>query len=189
MIGAHRVTMAMAVVVAASLAGCSAAPTSPDSQHGPVGMRLPARPHHPEINRTPAHLVACSWSASATAAATIDEEGGSIHLAGHEIVIPAGAVRTPTVFVATAPEGSRLALRLSAAEGASLAIPARATISYARCGRQDLAHRPMRVVNLPEGRSVPAVTEELPEVPSTNDRFAGVLEFVIAQMGTYAVAF
>lgn len=47
----------------------------------------------------------------------------------------------------------------------------------------------MWVVNLPEGRSVPAVTEELPEVPSTNDRFAGALEFVFAQMGTYAVAF
>ena len=189
MIGAHRLTMALAVVVAANLMGCSAAPTSPDSPLGPASMREPARPDHQQIIRAPAHLVACSWSASAIATATIDEQGGSIVLAGHEISIPAGAVQKPTVFTANVPAGSRIALHLSSAEGTSLTIPARATISYARCDRQDLEHRSVRIVALPDTRGMSLVTEGLPEVPSTTHRFAEVVEFLVVQMGTYAVAF
>lgn len=192
MIVAHRTTMVIALTVATGLAGCAEAPTIvPDAQSSLVRIVRPDSPEHQQSVQAPSHLVSCSWMPSASVTATIGEEGGTISVAGHHIRIPPGAVQEPTVFTASVPAGPRLALRLEAPTlGTSgLARNAQATISYAHCGRQDLQHRAVRVLAISAQPGAHVTSDEVSEVGSSHDWLREVLDFVLVQMGTYAVAY
>lgn len=108
---------------------------------------LPTMPSAPAVLRRSApsehrvpHLAICPSSTTESHTRSIGPQGGSLRIAGHHMVIPAGVVASPTEFTLRAPAGRYLTVAITA--GANdhfhFSSPVAVTISYARCKRQNL---------------------------------------------------
>lgn len=124
-----RVSKLLAIPFALFISSC--AETLP-LQPSPESLAL-RRTTSPNV-----HLLSCPTPLTLTATKTIGPAGGSIQIAGHELHIPKGAVRRPTRFSVRAPAGESVQLDINAARQSHyrFAVPARVTISYDRCPRQ-----------------------------------------------------
>jgi hypothetical protein len=79
-------------------------------------------------------LVRCDPLPHASAASTIGAEGGEIRVGPHRLVVPAGALASPTLITAEAPASSEVVVNFSP-DGLQFAAPATLTLSYAHCNR------------------------------------------------------
>lgn len=89
----------------------------------------------------PTRVAICPTAESYRTEGILGPEGGSLHVTGHRLTIPAGVLTEATQFMLYAPAGRQVALELSAAgtEHYRFTAPVVVTISYDRCTRQ---HRP-----------------------------------------------
>ena len=178
------------LLMAMALAACANGPTAAgDTDSGATLSRfeLPTR----AIGVAERHrLLACSWSGGATASEIIGADGGTISVDGHVVRIAQGAVREPTRFTVTSPAGRLVALTIEVSTVGTTfpAPPVEATITYARCQRQDVDQRPLAVRMIAEPGDGRLLLDG-EEVPSREDREARSIDFLVVQRGTYAVAY
>jgi len=81
-------------------------------------------------------LLSCPTSKSATALGVLGPLGGVIEVGAVRFELPAGAVTRLTAFVVSVPAGDRLEVdaHVLGLSSFSFGVPARFTVSYARCG-------------------------------------------------------
>lgn len=93
----------------------------------------------PEASRSLAldapQLLHCPQETVLTASATLDQNGGTIGVRGHEIQVPAGALPGPVLLRLTVPIGSALLLDITADEQEHYQFqePVRISMDYGRC--------------------------------------------------------
>ena len=162
-------------------------PSAPSSAH-------PALQNHAPRTRLQPRLAVCGARVTESVSGTIGPEGGALRLGGHSLVIPAGALSSPTDFSLRSPAGRHLRIEIlaGAAESLHLAVPAEVTISYERCERQKMSGAQAWTLDTQTGatlstldsnvdlefRSVTFYTSELPD-----DALIGIAR------GIYAVAY
>ncbi len=133
-----------------------------------------------------AMLATCPTNVTTSVKATIGPEGGALALEGTRVLIPAGAVREPTLFDLTIPSGRHMRVDIVArgSDHFVFAGPVTLTISYARCRRPPNMVRSARVWYL-HGTS----QELLADLGGRDDPLASTVETTIWHLSTYAVAY
>ncbi len=131
-----------------------------------------------------AELAACETSVSASASATIGSDGGVFSAGPAVVLIPPGAVRTPTRFTLQPLAGSTLRVRITARgrERFGFARPIAVMIGYAHCSRQEF-HGNIAVWHVDDATNAP-----LEPMPTVHDRQNATLGFLTTHLSTYAVA-
>ena len=146
----------------------------------------------PMLSRTgesvdrPTRIVVCPTNESYRAEGILGPAGGSLHVAGHRLTIPAGVLTEPTQFTLYAPAGSNVMLELSAggAEHYTFRAPVVVTISYDRCGRQHLPSSPLSAWNIDDtGRRL------VERMRGKDDRKRRAVTFRTTHFSTYVVAY
>jgi len=169
----------MALVVAA----CSdvAAPTP--SASAPTALRATTSATT-TLDGAPA-LLACANPKTGVASATIGPNGGSFHVAGTRIDIPAGAVPEPTRFRLELPESPYAEIEVTADgnEHYTFQRPVTVTISYARCGAHADSAQTLDAWYVESG-----TRKLLQQMPSVDDRPGRKLTFTTDHFSGYAVA-
>jgi len=103
--------------------------SAPNSVGAPVGSVLgPAL----QTVLSAVHLLTCSPQPYAVSRAVVGPAGGTITVGAHKLVIPAGALATPTTITAEQVRGSTNSVRFQPA-GLTFAKPATLTLSYSNC--------------------------------------------------------
>jgi len=170
----------------ALLAACSDAPTAPAAAPS-VPRAVNASVAEPRaITASPsATLFSCENSRTRSASAVIGPDGGVVGVAGSALVVPPGAVRTPTTFTFTLPASPYLTVDVSAAgvEHYSFASPVSLTISYARCSN-DLPDAPLGAWWVDA-----STLEQLGVMAAVDDRRQRRLTFVTDHLSGYAVVY
>ena len=191
MLEANITSFARMLALVAVLAACGQSPTAAPEAHD--SRTHFARRELPRTSsaRTNTRLLACRWTSGASAESVVGREGGSISIAVHTIRIAPGALAGPTTIRVTVPAGELLALQveLASRDEGTLIRPVDATISYARCPRQDLRRRTLTILSL--GEQVESITpaSEGVFVVATDDPESLEVSFQIVHRGTYAVAY
>jgi hypothetical protein len=94
-----------------------------------------------------AALLACPAREGRSTTAVIGPLGGVLELDGHSMLVPGGAVLDPTSFKMVVPASPHLEIQVTA-EGHSGFVferPVTLSISYARCPREDLQMKSLRI--------------------------------------------
>lgn len=141
--------------------------------------------------------VVCPSRATETVTGTIGPAGGTLELSGgHYLVVPTGALTSPTEFTLTSTAGPLVAVVVTAqgTEPSQSPTSAALTISYGRCKRQNLAPASVRVS--PINAKLNVASDVL---PGDTDRQAETVTFVVdlfvddegllVARSTYAVAY
>jgi hypothetical protein len=122
-----KATRALVVALCLSLAlGCG--------DHTPAAVQAPV----PEASLIgallgPTGLLKCSDLPYASSTQTIGLLGGTISAGPHKLVIPPGALTSPTTITMTAPTGRGVNAVRFQPEGLQFLAPAALTMSYANC--------------------------------------------------------
>ncbi|HEV8511322.1 MAG TPA: hypothetical protein VGQ48_12805 [Gemmatimonadales bacterium] len=122
-----KATRALVVALCLSLAlGCG--------DHTPTAVQAPV----PEASLIgallgPTGLLKCSDLPYASSTQTIGLLGGTISAGPHKLVIPPGALTSPTTITMTAPTGRGVNAVRFQPEGLQFLAPAALTMSYANC--------------------------------------------------------
>jgi len=118
--------LAVLVLVLLVSPSCSKSPTSspatPTPEASLIGSLL-----------KPTGLLRCSNLPYAQATATIGRQGGSISAGPHSLVIPPGALLSPTTITMTAPTGLGVNAVTFQPHGLQFLTPASLTMSYSNC--------------------------------------------------------
>lgn len=131
----RRRSAAIIAGLAALLTACADAPTAsaPSAPRAAVNASV-AEPF--AVTASPsATLLACPSTTSHSATAVIGTRGGVVAVAGSALVVPPGAVRTPTSFTLEVPASPVMRVEVTAegAEHYEFRRPVAVSISYARC--------------------------------------------------------
>ena len=173
-----RTTSTVLPVVLLLLGACNSdAPTEP--QLSPALSRSSA------VEDRIVHVAVCPTTQSHRADGVIGPRGGSLRVAGHRLMVPAGVLTEPTRFTISAPAGRQVKLELMAngAEHFQFAAPVAVTISYDRCRRQhpDAAASVWFVDD--------SGTTLLEPMVSKDDRNRKAVTFSTSHFSTYLVAY
>ena len=185
----HRASTLPTLLLAAALTACADGPAAVEqSWTRTATISRIERPPRPTAS--PDRLLSCSWSAGASASAVIGADGGTLVVDGHVVRIARGSVREPTLFTVSTPAGRLLALTIevSAGDAELSAAPVEATITYARCQRQDVARRVLSVRLIEGGMDASTLADGL-AVEADEDPETRTIDFLVVQRGTYAVAY
>jgi hypothetical protein len=85
-------------------------------------------------------LIECPTPTARSISATVDESGGTLSVRGGKMVLPAGAVREPTLFTLTVPASlyAEISVTANGGEHFQFEKPVSLTISYSQCSRAKL---------------------------------------------------
>jgi len=130
-----------------ALGACSDRPSLAAPDHitlSPPTLSQTALPAQASPNT--AGLLVCSVAAPATGSAVIGPNGGSLVVAGHAMVVPKGAVPTPTRFTMDVPASPYIEVTIHPdnEEHYSFKRPVVITLSYSRCTDAELPAKPLR---------------------------------------------
>jgi hypothetical protein len=168
---ARAFAVMLTLVVSSSLVSCmpddrTAPPMAPQFSHTTEATR-PVNPGYVRINdRLPDNIP------SLQASQVIGLSGGSVHIAGHTLSVPAGAVEVPTVFTLTVVPNGTIEVELKAFQGLTnvgaqgFARPIPVTLTYARATN---ATEPSRL-SIMRIKDSDATHEVLPSVVSANGK-------------------
>jgi hypothetical protein len=140
---AHRsffTVIVAGVLGTAACSGIATAPSEPEAQAPQLGLIS---------NLLSATLLSCSPLPAASGTATIGIEGGVVRVGPHTLVIPPGALATPTAIRGDLVSGSVNSVRFSP-EGLRFAKSAALTMSYSNCSGLGML-LPKRIVYTDEG--------------------------------------
>ena len=171
----------------ALMAACSDAPTAPAAAPS-MPRAVNASVADPSaITASPsATLFACENARTRSASAVIGPRGGVVGVAGSALVVPPGAVHTPTTFTVTLPESPYLTVDVSAAgaEHYSFARPVALSISYAHCSNRNLPDAPLGAWWVDA-----STLEQLGVMAAVDDRRHRRLTLVTDHLSGYAVVY
>jgi hypothetical protein len=133
------------------------------------------------LSPPPSQLFVCAADTiAATDSATIGVLGGTINFGPHSLVIPPGALLTPTTITATAPADGHLTAVLQP-EGLQFLVPATLTLGFSQCNPQPSNTLSVVYLNGPLGQ----ILEWLPSVLHLNTQTVSAL---IGHFSVYAGA-
>jgi hypothetical protein len=144
-----------AAALAAALAGvsaCADTPVVPKAPPRPDGLVASSLLQSARPGPLP-----CTKRESETKSVVIGPEGGTLHVGGHRLVVPAGALSKPTLITGTVPAGTTATI-VFAPEGLKFKIPATLVMSVSGC-ESTITDPHIRYID-DEGRSL----EQLPTV-------------------------
>ena len=120
----------------AAAAGCT-------SDHAPLSPSAPEVVATPNgsllggllggVTSTTTGLLSCKVWSTTTASATIGSGGGVIRVGRHSLLVPPGALTSPTTITATAPRGNTVLVEFEP-KGLKFDRPTALTLSYRDCG-------------------------------------------------------
>lgn len=171
---------------AALMAACSDAPTAPAAATSAPRAVNAAVAAPTAIPASPsATLFACETNRTRSASAVIGPKGGIVGVAGSALVVPPGAVATPTAFTFTVPASPYLTVDVSAAgaEHYSFARPVAISVSYAHCSN-DLPDAPLGAWWVDA-----STLQQLGVMAAVDDRRHRRLTFVTDHLSGYAVVY
>lgn len=130
-----RVRAAFLAGAAAFLAACADAPTAAAPSAAPVAVNAAVADRSALTASPSASLLACPSATTESATAVIGPRGGAVGVAGSALVVPPGAVRTPTAFTFVVPASPvvQVEVRADGEEHYRFARPVVMSVSYARC--------------------------------------------------------
>lgn len=85
------------------------------------------------VTSTTTGLLSCKVWSTTTASATIGSGGGVVRVGRHSLVVPPGALSSPTTITATAPRGNTVLVEFEP-KGLKFDRPTALTLSYRDCG-------------------------------------------------------
>lgn len=170
-----------AALAAVALSVACTPDRAPESAALPVG---PSAAVLPPSGASGPVLVECPTRVRREAVAVIDSAGGVLSLDGHRLVVPAGAVPTPTTFRLVVPASRFLEveIRAGAADTFTFAVPATLTLSYERCPRRDIDRRPLRIYHID-----PATKRVLDDLGGVDDKAARTVTAPLPHLSGYAL--
>ena len=180
-----RLGAALLAGAVALLAACSDAPTAPASSAPRAVNAAVADPS--ALTASPsASLLACPSRITRSTSAVIGPRGGMVGIAGSALVVPPGAVATPTTFTFTIPASPFLQVDVSAAGVAhyQFAHPVALSISYAHCSPSALPDAPLGAWWVDA-----ATLEQLGVMAAVDDRHQHRVTFVTDHLSGYAVVY
>ena len=118
--------LAVLVLVLLVSTSCSESPTSSPATPAPEASLIGAL-------LKPSGLLKCSNLPYAQSTATIGPLGGTISAGPHTLVVPPGALLSPTTITMTAPTGLGVNAVKFQPEGLRFVAPAALTMSYSNC--------------------------------------------------------
>ena len=132
------------------------------------------------------HVAICPTTESYRTEGILGPKGGSLHVAGHRLMIPPGVLREPTRFALYAPAGPLVRLELTATgtEHYRFAAPVVVTISYDRCRRQHSLTSPATVWYFDDTGEQP-----IERMAGKDDRQRRAVTFRTSHFSTYVVAY
>jgi hypothetical protein len=176
---ASRSLVPAALALSLLVAACSpdAGPVAPDAGVIPTaGENLLARDNS-------VSLLACPVSTSRSGEAVIGARGGRLDVAGHALIVPAGAVKKDTRFVLSVPASPVLEVDVSA-DGKRhyrFKSPVQLRLSYARCASPSTADL--------IGAWIDGGAGGAKEMPSVHDRAAQRVTITTEHLSGYAIAY
>jgi hypothetical protein len=171
----------------ALMAACSDAPTAPAAAtSAPRAVNAAVADPSAITASSSASLLACENNRTRSASAVIGPNGGIVGVAGSALVVPPGAVATPTTFTFTLPASHYLTVDVSAAgvEHYSFARPVAISVSYAHCSSRGLPDAPLGAWWVD-----PSTLQQLGVVAAVDDRRHRRLTFVTDHLSGYAVVY
>lgn len=171
-ISAHRLSFAVAALVAAMACADNSAPTAPRAASAPTADFAKAKD-----GKKP-KVAVCKLQKEAWATARIGSRGGRVSVGGSTLTVPPGALRTTTAITAHALPTTSASIQFLP-EGLQFAIPATLSIPYSRC------ETPLFGVGV-----VYVQADTVAEVePSTNHPILKFVTAKISHFSSYAVAY
>ena len=182
-----RLRATLVVGLGALLAACADAPTAPVAPRPAAAVAVNAVIADPSAitASTTASLLACPSPVPDSATAVIGPRGGFVGVDGSAILVPAGAVRTPTTFTFVVPASPvvRVEIHTPDAEHYQFARPVAVSISYARCG-DSLPTAPLGAWWIDS-----ATLSQLGVMAGIDDRAHQRVTFVTDHLSGYAVVY
>jgi hypothetical protein len=167
-------TLAVAGTIAWFTTGChdpnnATSPTNPNLRGSVLGDQVPTQ------------LFACAAdSIEVSDTATIGALGGTINFGPHSLMIPPGALLTPTLITATMPADGHLTAQLQPS-GLQFLLPATLTLGYGQCNPAPSSSLSIVYLSGPLGQ----ILDWLPSVLNLN---TNTVSAPIAHFSTYAGA-
>ena len=128
-------------------------------------------------------LLACPATTSSSAEMAIGPDGGRLEVAGHALIVPAGAVKKPTRFLLTVPASPILEIDVSAdgKRNYRFKTAVQLRLSYVRCADASTADL--------VGAWIDAGAGGHREMPSVHDREANAVTITTDHLSGYAIAY
>ena len=128
----------------------------------------------------PTGLLTCRPLPYASTSQTVGPDGGTIQIGAHQLVIPAGALVSPTLITAVTPSGPGNAVRFQP-EGLQFEQTAYLTLSYANCNLLG-SLAPKRIAYTTDALDI------LEYLRSADNRFAQQVTGEVHHFSVYAIA-
>jgi len=167
----------------ALLLGAAGALTVGCGDRSPLGVASQAPTPHSDLIGglfAPTGLLTCRPLPYDSRSQTVGPDGGTIQIGAHQLVIPAGALVSPTLITAVTPSGPGNAVRFQP-EGLQFEQTAYLTMSYANC---DLlgSLAPKRIAYTTDALDI------LEYLRSADNRFAQQVTGEVHHFSVYAIA-
>ncbi len=130
-------------------------------------------------------LLVCGVGKAQSVTAEIGPVGGVLSAGRTRVVIPSGAVVTPTTFTLKVPASPYVEVEVTAGGAQHFVFDAPVTVSldYGRCSRPDLGQTPLTAWNIdPESKAL------LEAMGGADDKNSRVITFSTVHFSGYAVA-
>lgn len=133
----------------------------------------------------PAVLVECPARSDTAITGWLSPAGGSLRMDRHELAVPRHGIALPTVFEIRAPAGPymRLSVRGNGQDSFRFAKPARITIDYSRCSREDVDRYALTV-----WQTDPVTGALLAYMGGVDDKAARTVTFETDHLSTFSLA-
>ena len=129
-------------------------------------------------------LIACPTADELSSSITVDTSGGTFTLGPAEVVLPAGAVLTPTELNISVPAGDFMRVEVTAKgfDHFEFQSPISISLDYSRCDTSTLSSSPLSVWYVGDDGTM------LEQMPTLDDRANERVTFLTPHLSGYAIA-